>query len=390
MKYPIVQEIVLGDVPEIDVPEIQVSYSRASGRPFPGKGMLKKDIADFLRSTFERGDIQLQEQIIVLYLNNSFQILGYYRHSRGSITATLSDVRIILGTALKCASTDLIIAHNHPSGSLTPSQADRDLTKELITAAATCKIRVVDHFIITKDSYYSFAGHNFKGLTGVEKLGTAANRFVLQVELDLQEKKEHNKLSIEKQAAKLRITDKTLVKELTELAIVNRARELGHEPGSIRERFDRIVELYRTHVNLSHRTSQSILLQQYSTPAPISYLAGVFCGIDRPSPGAFYFEPSAGNGLLSIACNSRDFIVNEIDTVRNKNLQKQGFKLVLKRDATKPFVAEQASFQAVLTNQPFGKLHNASVKDTFPIPTFEHPMSLRPFHTILPYGQAAI
>src|SRR5258708_38575015 len=83
-------------------------------------------------------------------------------------------------------------------------------------------------------------------------------------------------------------------------------------------------------------------------------------------------------------------MVNEIDTIRNKNLQKQGFKLVLKRDATKPFVAEQASFQAVLTNPPFGKLDKAILYDTFPIRTLEHLMALRALDTMIAYGRAAI
>jgi len=106
--------------------------------------------------------------------------------------------------------------------------------------------------------------------------------FVEEVLSELVAGKKHNKISIEKLAAAYGITDKTEVKELTELAIVNRARELAHSQGTIKDRFDKIVELYYSQVNLSHRTSQSILLQQYSTPAPIGYLAGVFCGIHKP------------------------------------------------------------------------------------------------------------
>jgi len=106
--------------------------------------------------------------------------------------------------------------------------------------------------------------------------------------LSLTRKESQNKRSIEKLAATYGITDKTEIKELTELAIVNRARELAHHSGSVRDRFDKIVELYNSQVNLSHRTSQSILLQQYSTPAPIAYLAGVFCVLVRTR---ICFEP---------------------------------------------------------------------------------------------------
>jgi hypothetical protein len=390
MRYPEIREIVLGDLPEIDVPEIQVSYSRESGKPFLGKLTVTADVARFIRSTFDKGDIDLQEQVIVLYLNASNHILGYYRHSRGAIHMVMADIRIILGTALKCGCLAMIIAHNHPSGTAEPSTADEQLTIKLIKAAATNQIEVTDHFIITRDGFYSMADHGFNGLTGVKKLGDPREQFVARVDQDLRERKTGNKLSIEKLAASYGIKDKTLVKELTELAIVILARGLAHAPGTIRERFDRIVELYSSQVNLSHRTSQSILLQQYSTPAPISYLAGVFCGIDHPDSGVVYFEPSAGNGLLTIAGNAKDFIVNEIDTVRNNNLRTQGFKEVFKQDATQPFAGKQGMFKAVLTNPPFGKLDKPVMYDTFPIRPLEHLMALRALDTMAGNGKAAI
>ena len=122
---------------------------------------------------------------------------------------------------------------------------------------------------------------------------------ISHVEYDLENKIHYNKKSIEKLAFSFGIIDKTEVKELTELAIVKRARELAHSEGTVRKRFNKIVELYNSQINLSHRTSQSILLQQYSTPAPIAYLAGVFCEIDKlQSERGFAFEPSAGNGSV--------------------------------------------------------------------------------------------
>ena len=87
--------------------------------------------------------------------------------------------------------------------------------------------------------------------------------FVSKVEQELINGKSYNKTAIEKMAAAFGITDKTEIKELTELAIVNRARSIAQGIGTIREKYDRIVALYYTQVNLSHRTSQSILLQQY-------------------------------------------------------------------------------------------------------------------------------
>ncbi len=215
-------------------------------------------------------------------------------------------------------------------------------------------------------------------------------QFVLAVETDLANKKSHNKRSIEKLAASFGITDKTEVKELTELAIVKRARMLAHEPGTIRERFDAIVDLYNSQVNLSHRTSQSILLQQYSTPAPIAYLAGVFCGIHKPYVRSNYFEPSAGSGLLTIAGNPFNFVVNEIDPTRNRNLQTQSFDKVLSQDATRPFVDYLKTFDAVLTNPPFGIIETEVLYDTFRIKSLEHVMSLRALDCMKDTGKAAI
>ncbi len=231
----------------------------------------------------------------------------------------------------------------------------------------------------------SSLGITDKALVGSEK------EYLTAVNKRLQQKVKDNKRSIEKLAASFGITDKTKVKELTELAIVNRARQLAHSLGTVKERFDKIVELYYLQVNLSHRTSQSILLQQYSTPAPIGYLAGVFCEIDKLQfNGGFAFEPSAGNGLLTIAAKPERVYVNEIDTTRNRNLRTQGFADVTDFDATKPFVGKQGLYRAVLTNPPFGNMEAKLYYETFGIKALEHVMALRALDTMASYGKAAI
>ncbi|WP_207515045.1 strawberry notch C-terminal domain-containing protein [Longitalea luteola] len=217
-----------------------------------------------------------------------------------------------------------------------------------------------------------------------------ADGFVTAIDKLLSDKTPQNKKSVEKLAATFGITDKTHVKELTELAIVKRARQLAHSGGTIKDRFDKIVDLYNSQVNLSHRTSQSILLQQYSTPAPISYLAGVFCGIDSSEPSKIFFEPSAGNGLLTIAGYPSSFIVNEIDSFRNQNLQIQKFKKVTQQDATKPFAEYYRQFDAILTNPPFGISEQEILYDTFRIVSLEHVMALRALDCMKDYGRAAI
>lgn len=218
--------------------------------------------------------------------------------------------------------------------------------------------------------------------------------FVDTVMVEILNREKHNKRSIEKLAASFSIFDKTEVKELTELAIVQCARNLAHQANkTTKQKFDEIVELYKNQVNLSHRTSQSILLQQYSTPAPIGYLMGVFC--DLPylhQTGGYAFEPSAGNGLLTIAAKPERVYVNEIDTTRNRNLQTQGYAHVSKDDATNAFSYHHSvgSYSAVLTNPPFGTAPHITEFDGYPIGTLEHLMAIRALETMASQGKAAI
>lgn len=85
-------------------------------------------------------------------------MLGVYPLSTGGITGTMVDIRLILSVALKEAATGIILAHNHPSGNLQPSSADRDLTAKIKDACKYFDISLLDHLIIAPDrKYYSFA-----------------------------------------------------------------------------------------------------------------------------------------------------------------------------------------------------------------------------------------
>lgn len=389
MRYPESPEIVLGNTPEIDIPELKVSYSLGN-RIKAGKINSTSKAADILRDIITPDEIEMQEQFIVLYLNQANEIIGFYRHSKGAINATIADPRIILAAALKCLCVSLVVCHNHPSGKLMPSIADEQLTAKLKGAIEFMDIKLLDHIIVTRDGYFSFAESGLLGLEGIKEWADPQTAFTDAVFNELVDKKKHDKRSLEKLAASLGITNKTQVKELTELAIVKRARELAHLPGTIRERFDTIVELYHTQVNLSHRTSQSILLQQYSTPAPIAYMAGVFCGIDQSHQKSLFFEPSAGNGLLTIAGDPRDFVVNEIDALRNRNLKTQDYLEVTQTDATNAFRKDAKRFDAVLTNPPFGVMETPVLYETFRIKPLEHVMALRALDCMKDNGKAAI
>lgn len=105
------------------------------------------------------GDLA-HEEFWIVYLNNSNKVIQKNQLSKGGITGTLVDVRLALKTALEVSATAIILVHNHPSGTLKPSQADKDLTTKLKTAGQSLDIKVLDHLIITENAYFSFADEN--------------------------------------------------------------------------------------------------------------------------------------------------------------------------------------------------------------------------------------
>jgi DNA repair protein RadC len=95
---------------------------------------------------------------MVMYLNKANRVLGVYPASVGGITSSIVDLRLILSIALKTLATSVVLCHNHPSGSLTPSKQDIDLTLKIKEAAKYFDIVVQDHLIITfEQKYFSFA-----------------------------------------------------------------------------------------------------------------------------------------------------------------------------------------------------------------------------------------
>jgi DNA repair protein RadC len=111
---------------------------------------------DILATLFPQDTICLQEQFVVLYLNRANRVIGSYQLSKGGITGTIADVRLILSVALKTLASGLILAHNHPSGNLKPSEADIQLTQKVKDAAKLMDIEVLDHMILSSNGYFSF------------------------------------------------------------------------------------------------------------------------------------------------------------------------------------------------------------------------------------------
>lgn len=97
------------------------------------------------------------EEFWIIYLNNSNKVIQKNQLSKGGITGTLVDVRLVMKMAIEVGAVGLILAHNHPSGSLKPSEADKQITQKLKQAADSLDIKVIDHLIITEKTYFSFA-----------------------------------------------------------------------------------------------------------------------------------------------------------------------------------------------------------------------------------------
>lgn len=100
------------------------------------------------------------EEFWILYLNNANKILKSDRLSQGGITGTFVDVRVVFKEALQVGAVSLILAHNHPSGTLKPSEPDIRLTKQFKAAGEILNIKILDHLIVTEKSYFSFADEN--------------------------------------------------------------------------------------------------------------------------------------------------------------------------------------------------------------------------------------
>ena len=116
-----------------------------------------REAFNIFNSVWDQDAIAAQEHFNVMLLNNSNRVKGIFLLSAGGITATLVDIRILFAVVLKSLSTAVIIAHNHPSGSLSPSTADKRLTEKIKKAGELLDIKLLDHLILTPNNgYYSF------------------------------------------------------------------------------------------------------------------------------------------------------------------------------------------------------------------------------------------
>lgn len=135
-------------LPELQINSIQTDFQKV-------KITSTKVAADYLRQ-FYTGDIDIFESSFILLLNYSMQTIGFAKISQGGITGTVIDPRIVAHYAVKSLATCVIIAHNHPSGNLTPSENDKKVTEKIHKGLSLLDIELVDHIILTSSSFTSF------------------------------------------------------------------------------------------------------------------------------------------------------------------------------------------------------------------------------------------
>ena len=101
--------------------------------------------------------IDVTETVIAVFMNTKNESIGWFRVSSGGVSSCIVDMKVVLSAALNCLASTIIICHNHPSGGLKPSSSDDILTKRLNDACKLLDIALLDHLIITENSYYSYA-----------------------------------------------------------------------------------------------------------------------------------------------------------------------------------------------------------------------------------------
>ena len=117
------------------------------------------DSNKFIRQFYSE-DIEVYESFFIVLLNRANSTIGYAKISQGGVVGTVVDVKIIAKYVVDSLASGVILAHNHPSGSLEPSKSDKDITKKITESLKVFETKVLDHIILAKDDYYSFADEN--------------------------------------------------------------------------------------------------------------------------------------------------------------------------------------------------------------------------------------
>ena len=137
-KYEIKSNVT--DIPKVKITNSETAY-------------------DYIRQ-FYSDDLEIYESSFILLLNRASDVIGYAKISQGGVAGTVIDIKIVLKYVIDTLASSFIIAHNHPSGNTNSSSQDDALTKKLKSICDLVDCTMLDHLIITTDSYYSYADNS--------------------------------------------------------------------------------------------------------------------------------------------------------------------------------------------------------------------------------------
>lgn len=143
----------------MELTEIFLSYKNKNSKSVQLTN--SDDVYKFILNHWDDNTLDAQENVKMILMNASNQVIGVYDMSKGGITSTVVDIRLVLSVALKCLATNIILVHNHPSGSTNPSEQDKELTKKFQSACKFLEINFLDHLVISRYDYFSFADNGY-------------------------------------------------------------------------------------------------------------------------------------------------------------------------------------------------------------------------------------
>lgn len=141
----------------LKITEVELVYrnkAKVSERP---EVRISDDAYELLMKSWDMDKIELQEQFRVMLLDRKNSCIGVSTIATGGMVDCLVDAKLVFATALKAGASSIILAHNHPSGNCKPSPSDKSLTERFAAAGKLLEIAVLDHLIVSKEGFTSFA-----------------------------------------------------------------------------------------------------------------------------------------------------------------------------------------------------------------------------------------
>lgn len=137
--------------------EVKLTYKSKIKASEREKILSAENAYKILLSVFDSETIQYKEFFKVILMNRANKVLGVWHISEGGLNETSADIRIIMQAAILGNASAIILAHNHPSGNIQPSMQDDQVTKRVKEIAKLIGINLLDHLIITDETYYSYS-----------------------------------------------------------------------------------------------------------------------------------------------------------------------------------------------------------------------------------------